>query len=149
MRAIEEEVRRERRLRIVAGGGPAAYDDPALFAEVEQALRRAIDRHSAENLLLPDLLPDEQEWRPQTYLRFSSHRRIVGAPIVFLKRRVLLPLMRWLYGYCLENFRRQERINRLVFACIEELAIENATLRQKLLGLREYGAADTEVDRPR
>ncbi len=68
-------------------------------------IRRAIERHGSESLLLPELLPDEQEWRPQTYLRFSSHKPIVGPLIVFIKRRVLLPLTRWLYEYSLENFR--------------------------------------------
>jgi hypothetical protein len=38
--------------------------------------------------------------------------------------------MRWLYDYNRENFRRQERVNRILFACIEELAIENAKLRR-------------------
>ncbi len=38
-------------------------------------------------------------------------------------------MMRWLYEYSLENFRRQRRINTVLFACIEELAIENARLR--------------------
>ena len=37
--------------------------------------------------------------------------------------------MHWLYEYSLENFRRQQRVNRLLFAAIEELAIENARLR--------------------
>jgi hypothetical protein len=149
MRAIEEEVRRERRARIIAGDGPEAYRDPALFAEVEQALRRAIARHDSGSLLLPELLPDEHEWRPQTYLRLTSHQRLFGGLIVFVKRRLLLPLMRWLYEYSLENFRRQERVNRLLFACIEELAVENAALRQRLLGLEEYGATDSQGPRQR
>jgi len=29
----------------------------------------------------------------------------------------------------MENFRRQERVNRVLFAAVEELAIENARLR--------------------
>jgi hypothetical protein len=141
MRVIEEEVREERRTRLVAGGGPAEYRDPAVFAEVEQALRRAIERHDTEVLLLPELLPDAEEWRPQTYLRLSSHRQFGGGIIVFIKRRLILPLTRWLYEYSLENFRRQERVNRLLFACIEELAIENAALRQRIEEPPDYEAA--------
>ena len=147
MRVIEEEVRQERRTQLVARGGPAEYGDPAVYAEVEQALRRAIDRRDADVLLLPDLLGDDQEWRLQTHLRFSSHRRILGGLIVSIKRRFLLPLMRWLYEYNLENFRRQEQVNRLLFACIEELAIENATLRQQM-GLSDAGVSDREADTP-
>ena len=41
-------------------------------------------------------------------------------------------MTRWLYDYLLDNLRRQQRINRLVFACVEELAVENARLRQDM-----------------
>jgi hypothetical protein len=40
--------------------------------------------------------------------------------------------MRWLYEYSLENFRRQRHVNQVLFACVEELAIENAKLRQQI-----------------
>jgi hypothetical protein len=40
----------------------------------------------------------------------------VGPLIVFAKRRILLPLTRWLYEYSLENFKRQQAINRLLYA---------------------------------
>ena len=52
---------------------------------------------------------------------------------MFVKRRILLPLTRWLYEYTVDNFQRQERVNRMLVACIEELAIENARLRRDLL----------------
>ena len=32
--------------------------------------------------------------------------------------------------YSLENFRRQQQVNRILFACLEELAIENARLER-------------------
>ena len=41
-------------------------------------------------------------------------------------------MMRWLYEYSLENFRRQEQINSTLYACVEELAIENVRLRRDL-----------------
>ena len=50
--------------------------------------------------------------------------------VLFAKRRVLLPMLRWLFEYSQENFRRQQRINAVLFACIEDLAIENARLRR-------------------
>ncbi|MGE0703195.1 MAG: hypothetical protein AB7F99_03330 [Vicinamibacterales bacterium] len=134
MRAIEDEVRRERRTRLLARGGPTAYHDPDVYALVERAVRRAIDRSDADRqlLILPELLGDERTWRPQTHLRFSSHRPGVGGLIVGIKRRVLLPVMRWLYEWANDNFRRQDRVNRVLFASIEELAIENAKLRAEL-----------------
>ena len=40
---------------------------------------------------------------------------------------------RWLFEYSQDNFRRQDHLNRLLFACIEELAIENARLRREMM----------------
>ena len=56
---------------------------------------------------------------------------MVGRFILLVKRRLLLPLTRWLFEYAQENFRRQQRINAVLFACIEDLAIENARLRRE------------------
>jgi hypothetical protein len=130
MHAIEETTRAERRQRLLARGSAPDYRDPELFAAVERVLRRAIEERDPDVLLLPELLGDDDEWVLQTHLRFSSHRPVLGPILVFLKRRLLLPLTRWLYEYSLENFQRQERLNRILFACIEELAIENAKLRK-------------------
>ena len=138
MRDIEDEVRRARRARLLAPGGSSAYEDAEIFAGVERVLRRALEERDPALLLLPDLLGDEKAWKLETKLRFSSHRPVIGPMIVFFKRRVLLPLTRWLHEYSLDNFRRQQRINMALFACIEELAIENATLR-KLAGLLQEG----------
>jgi hypothetical protein len=62
---------------------------------------------------------------------------VIGPLLIAIKRRLLLPLTRWLYEYSLENFRRQRRINSVLFACIEELAIENARLRQEIVAINE------------
>ena len=87
-------------------------------------------------LLLPELAGDDQDWRLETHLNFSSHRGALGGLIVWTKRRILLPLTRWLYEYSLENFKRQERVNRMLFASSEELAIENAKLTRQLQNYR-------------
>ncbi len=76
-------------------------------------LRRAVER-SERAVLLPELLPDDEEWRLDTTVRFSSHRPVIGPAIVFVKRRLLLPIMRWLVDYNRDNFRRQQRVNRLL-----------------------------------
>jgi len=134
MREIEDDLRRERRTRLLAKGAPAEYRDQELYATVERVLRRAVESRDHGAILLPELISDDEEWQLETHLTFSSHRPIVGPVIVFFKRRVLLPLTRWLFEYSLENFQRQQRVNRILFACIEELAIENARLRQDLQG---------------
>ena len=138
MRQIEDDLRRERRARLLEKGAPEEYRDAEVYASVEAVLRRAIETRDHDAVLVPELLGDEQDWTLETRLRFESHRPVLGPVIVFFKRHVMLPLTRWLYQYNLENFQRQQRINRLLFACIEELAIENATLR-KLAGLLQEG----------
>lgn len=137
MRQIEGEVARERRARLIARGGPAVYADPEVYTAVERVLKAAATARDTDALLLPELLGDEDEWRLRTWLEWSSHRPVSGGPIIFIKRRLLLPLMRWLYDYSRENFKRQDRVNRVLFACVEELAIENAELRKRLAALIE------------
>ena len=103
---------------------------------MESVLRQAVFDRDREALLLPELMSDEDDWWLETRLHLASHRPVVGGLIVCVKRRVILPLVRWLYNFSLENFRRQRHVNRLLFACIEELAIENAKLRRDVAELR-------------
>jgi hypothetical protein len=137
MARIEASVRDELRRRLIARGGPAEFSDAEIFQHVHDVLSRAADRRGADALLLPELLADEDAWKPAAELRVSSHRPVVGPAIVFVKRRLILPLVRWLFEYSEENFRRQDYVNRLVMACLEELAIENARLRQQLNALAQ------------
>jgi hypothetical protein len=88
-------------------------------------------------LLLPELLSDDEEWRVDAPLRFSSHRPLAGRVVLFCKQRLLLPLMRWLFEYSRDRFERQHHLNLTVFACLEVLAVENARLRRELDGLRQ------------
>jgi hypothetical protein len=136
MREIEDRLRDEVRRRLLAQGGAPEYQDPDVFRSVDRLLRRAADRPESQ-ALLPEFLGPESGWRLQTHLRFASHRTVAGPLVLFIKRRVLLPLTRWLYEFSADNFRRQERVNRMLVACIEELAIENARLRRDLGRLDE------------
>jgi hypothetical protein len=137
MRNIEDDVRRARRKRLLARGAASEYGDDRIYVSVDSILRRAIEARDHDALLLPELIGDEDSSRLTTHLRFSSHRSRLGPAIVFAKRRILLPAMRWLYEYSLNNFRRQNRLNQVVFACIEELAIENAMLRIRISELEQ------------
>ena len=137
MGGIEDDLRRQLRQQLLNRGAALEYRDDELFAAVERVLRRAVEVRRQGALVLPVLLSDDEEWELQTHLRFSSHRPILGTLIAFVKRRVLLPAMRWLYEYSLHNFRRQQAINRVLFACLEELAIENARLRQDVRRLTD------------
>jgi hypothetical protein len=132
MQDVEARARASLRERLVARGARHLESDDALFKNVEGVLRRALDESTFDALMLPELLSCDEEVRLETDLRWSSHRPILGKPILFLKRRLLLPLTRWLYEYSLENFRRQERVNQVLFSCLEELAFENAALRRDI-----------------
>jgi len=136
MQQIERDVRSKIRRRLVKHGMPA-YDDEQIFEHVRATLLHAADGRDLSALLLPELLGDEVDWSLESGLRFSSHRRpAAGRAILFAKRRILLPMMRWLFEYSQENFRRQQRLNRILLACIEELAVENARLRRDLDAIR-------------
>jgi hypothetical protein len=132
MRELGADISGERRARMPARGGAPDYRDPELFANVEAIFRRVLDGRDHDTLLLPELLDVADDYTLQLRLRYTSHRPLIGPVLIFIKRRLLLPINRWLYEYSLENFRRQQRVNRLLFACIEELAIENARLQQGL-----------------
>jgi hypothetical protein len=135
MEQIEGNVRSALRGRLVEHG-VQAYTDEQVFEHVRSLLERAADGRDLDALLLPELLSDDASWSLDPTLRLSSHRPSAGRAILFAKRRILLPLTRWLFDYTQENFRRQSRLNRLLLACIEELAIENARLRADLDALR-------------
>jgi hypothetical protein len=135
MARIEGSVRDELRRRLIARGGPGVFDEAEIFEAVHAVLARAADRRGSDVLLLPELLEDEEAWKPAVELRISSHRPVIGPLIVFAKRRLVLPLVRWLF-----EFRRQDYVNRVVMASLEELAIENATLRRALQASGPAGA---------
>jgi hypothetical protein len=132
MDRIEDDVRSTLRRDLIEHGGPADYGDPELFERVRSLLSRGAAGRNLEGLLLPELLDGSVEWQLIEPLRFSSHRRRLGPLILFVKQRLLLPLSRWLLDYTSENFRRQQYLNRIVLACLEELALENARLRREI-----------------
>jgi hypothetical protein len=139
---LRERVRARLRERLLAHGGSPSFDDPTLFAAVEQLLHTSIAEGDAGALLLPELLGDPDSWRLQTSLQYQSHRSTgPAALIVFVKRRILMPMLRWLFEYSRDNFERQRRVNQVLFACIQELAIENAALRRHVDALAP--SADT------
>ena len=83
---------------------PREYRDADIYQHVDIVLRRALEARDHGALLLPDFLSSDPDWQLTTHLRFSSHRAVVGPLLIFVKRRILLPLTRWLYEYSLENF---------------------------------------------
>jgi hypothetical protein len=131
MAELHERVRGRLRERLLSHGASREFDDPALFADVERILQSATSTADAQALLLPELLGDRNTWRLHTAMRYQSHRASgVASIFIFVKQRVLMPMLRWLYEYSRDNFERQRRVNDVLFACVQELAIENARLRR-------------------
>jgi hypothetical protein len=133
MGEIERDVRARLRRHLLKKGGAADYQDQEIFDAVHALLGRAVDGREIEATLLPELVDGDIDWRLQTHLNLTSHRQAAaGRFVLFAKKKLLLPLTRWLFEYSQENFRRQDHLNRILFACIEELALENARLRRDL-----------------
>jgi hypothetical protein len=134
---IEADVRRRIRLTLIERGSAVAYEDVEVFERAFAQLRRAVVGRNLDALMLPELLSDDAEWELEPNLRFSSHRPIAGRAVLFAKQRLLMPLVRWLFEYGQANFKRQRDLNRILLACIEELAIENARLRRDMTALSD------------
>ena len=133
MSELQARVRERLRQQLLDQGAARAFEDPALFADVERLLHAATESGDANALILPELLGDPDTWRLRTAMRYESHRGgAAGAAMVFLKRRLLMPMFRWLFEYSRDNFERQRRVNQVLFACVQELAVETARLRQEL-----------------
>ena len=133
MGGIERDVRARLRRHLLKKGGAADYEDQEIFDAVHALLSRAVDGRDLDATLLPELVDGDVDWRLQTHLHLTTHRpAATGRFILFAKKKLLLPLTRWLFEYSQENFRRQDRLNRILFACVEELALENARLRRRI-----------------
>jgi hypothetical protein len=130
-RRVRDELRRE----LLARTSAPELDDEAIFAAVEQAFRSAITRARRGALILPEVI-DDDDWRLETSLAWSSHRPVIGSAILLVKQRVLLPLTQWLYDYTRRNFERQQRVTETVFGCLQALAADNARLRRDLDALQ-------------
>ena|SRR5436190_13638367 len=137
MAELQGRVRERVRAELVRHGASAALEDPALFADIDALLRAAIERSQPAALLLPELLGDPSTWRLDTAIKYQSHRGAAGAPIIFVKQRLLMPLLRWFYEFSRDNFERQRRINQVLFACVQELAIELAQQRREVRDLSD------------
>ncbi len=133
MAELHRRVRERLRSQLADEGGARAFDDPALFADVESLLRAAASTPEDARLLLPELLGEPSTWRLTTSMRYQSHRGPASAGLfIFIKRRLVMPLLRWFYEYSRDNFERQRRVNHVLFACVQELALETALLRREL-----------------
>jgi hypothetical protein len=145
MADLRERVRADVRARLVSRGAADDFTDQAVFDAVDTLFRRALARDDRHALLIPELIPDRS--RPALALDLVSHRPgASGAAIVFVKRRLLLPLTRWLFEYTLENFRVQDRVNLALMSCLQSLAADHARLQLRLARLEDAPAGARSSD---
>jgi hypothetical protein len=140
MAEVRARVRSEVRARL-ARSGVRAFEDEAVFLAAEQLMARALEQRDRQLLLLPELLDDEDDWRVDPSLRLSSHRPMAGRAIIWLKQKLVLPVTRWLYDYSRENFARQERLNFVLMACVQQLTVENVRLAARVEALEQQRPA--------
>lgn len=144
MAEVQARVRERLRDHVLRHGASRAFDDPELFAEVDRILFNASDIGDPGALILPTFLGDPETWRLETAMRYKSHRGgVPGRALLFVKRRLLMPVFRWLFEYSRDNFERQRRVNHVLIACVQELAIETARLRGDVRRLSDPAAAPT------
>jgi hypothetical protein len=144
MAELHGRVRERLRGQLADTGRHEVFDDPALFEAVEGILRAAASTPDTARLILPELLGEPDTWRLTTSMRYQSHRSAGTASLfMFVKRRVLMPLLRWMYEYSRDNFERQRRTNHVLFACVQELAVETALLRRELRRLSAAAPAQS------
>ena len=148
MRDIEGRVRERLRAAVLAAGGNASYADAEIFASVDRALGSGLDDTGGRGSFLALLLEGDPEWRPDAPLRLTSHRSVLGPVILAFKRRVLFPLVRWLHEYTSERFRRQQRVNELLFRALESVAVQHALLERRVAALESERAAARDVAGP-
>ena len=148
MSELQGRVRERVRAELVRHGASAALEDPALFAEIDTLLRAAIERSHPAALLLPELLGDPSTWRLETAITYRTHRGAAGAPLVFVKQRLLMPILRWFYEFNRDNFERQRRVNQALFACVQELAIETIRLLGEVRELSRRSSMSPERTGP-
>ena len=138
MAELQDRVRARLREELLQHGASRSLEDPQVFAAVERVLREAAGRTSTRALILPEVLGDPGTWRLEPALAFPSHRGALAASVIRgIKQRLLMPALRWLFEYSHDNFVRQQRVNHVLFACVQELAIQNAELRRDLATLRK------------
>ena len=141
MAELHRRVRERMRTQVTDADDSHVFADPEVFGHVDALLRTAAATPETRPLMLPALLGEPHTWRLVTKMQYQSHRgKGVASLVMGLKRHILMPLFRWLFEYSRDNFERQRRTNHVLFACVQELAVETALLRRELR--RQAGPSD-------
>ena len=139
MEEIRGRIRDDLHARLIGHGARDDFAERAIFDEVDRVFAQALAHDDARALLLPARL--EEPWRPTLSLDFPGHRgRLAAGAIRFAKSRLVLPVVRWLFEYAQENFRRQHHLNVVLMATVQTLAADQARLKARLAELERRAA---------
>jgi hypothetical protein len=134
MEEIRGRIRDDLHARLIGHGARDDFAERAIFDEVDRVFAQALAHEDPRALLLPARL--EEPWRPLLSLDFPGHRgRLAAGAIRFAKSRLVLPIVRWLFEYAQENFRRQHHLNVVLMATVQTLAADQARLKARLAEL--------------
>ncbi len=133
MAELRADMRGKVRRRLLANGASEDLNDKAIFQAIDELLNQAVNDAKPGALLLPELFDSPTSSKLEIAVSYQTHRGLIGRVFVApIKRRILVPIFRWLLDFSRNNFNRQNNINQALFSCIQALAIENAKLRTKL-----------------
>jgi septal ring factor EnvC (AmiA/AmiB activator) len=131
--------------------GGVLYEDE-VRSEASLWLSEILIERAASESSLHQQLDSLGDWRLQLHPNFTSHRGRIGRLGVWVKRRILLPPLRWLLEPVESNAWRQDRLNIKLLHLIEEMAWEIGRLKSRLARLEksrtEASAKPDERDRP-
>jgi hypothetical protein len=140
MEEVRDRIRADLHARLVLQGAGDDFADRAVFDEVDRLFDQAMSIEDPRALLIPTRL--EGPWKPTLSLDFPTHRNaVVAAPIRFLKMRLVLPVVRWLYEFSHENFKRQHQVNLALMAIVQTLAADHARLKARVAELERRPGA--------
>ena len=140
MREVRDKVRADLHARLIAQGAGDDFDSRAVFDAVDALFTQAVAHQDPRALLLPAQF--DEPWKPALSVDFAGHRgRLAAGALRFAKTRLVMPVVRWLFEYAQENFRRQHRVNVALMATVQTLAADHARLKARLAELERRSGA--------
>jgi hypothetical protein len=134
MSAVREQVRAELFARMVLKGSGDDFDSRAVFDGVDDLITKALDHDDVRGLLIAARL--NAPWQPAYSLDVTSHRHgLAGRSIQFVKARLVAPVVRFVFEHASENFRRQQRVNLALMACLQTLVADHVRLEARVASL--------------
>lgn len=134
MDEVRARVRAELYARMVHKGSGDDFDSRAVFDAVDELITRALAHDDVNGQIIAARVAPP--WQPSLSLDVASHRAgMAGRTIELAKSRLVMPVVRFLFEHVSENFRRQQRLNLALMACLQTLAADHVRLEARVAAL--------------